>query len=482
MSTEAIRRPPRGGLVIVELGSGWVKLARVDYQHKKPVVTHLVVEPCELSGGKAAEVLRAAAKKAGVAQGARVVSYLPRQAVSVRILELPSRDPRELVDMIDLQAGKQIPYSRDEVIFDYRMTPSDRDGYSRVMMVVAQRSVLRQRYYVIEDAGLQVARMSVSSEGLLNWARAARIGEGQAAGVLDVDAVDSDFTVIGDGGILFSRGIRLGAMAIRENVERTRDSLADEIRRGLEISRSETRVNVARIVLTGAGIHAVGLAEGLSKRLGLPVETVDSLKVLREFVPTPDVEGRLADVSLTVLIGAAVAAEDLQFHLVPDSVKARQDLVTRSKVLFRFAALFMAVLVAGSLFGVLKVSVRQQRLGILQQEVDRTDSQVREVERMRDVVRLVQKRTAARDVTLRVLAEIQRLTPDDVALDTIDIQAPEKALSIGGTALAMKDIRTLVGNLEQSALVKDAKEGSATSLDRSQRYRFQLVGRLEELK
>ena len=39
----------------------------------------------------------------------------------------------------------------------------------QVMLAIVQRSALRQRFSILEEAGLEVDGMSISSEGVLNW-------------------------------------------------------------------------------------------------------------------------------------------------------------------------------------------------------------------------------------------------------------------------------------------------------------------------
>jgi Tfp pilus assembly protein PilN len=62
----------------------------------------------------------------------------------------------------------------------------------------------------------------------------------------------------------------------------------------------------------------------------------------------------------------------------------------------------------------------------------------------------------------------------------LDVNNAQGQVTVAGTAQSLKDIRGMVGNLEQSGLFRDVREGNDTTLDKSQRYRFQLVAGVEK--
>ena len=178
--------------VFVETGSNWFKIIEAEQLAKGLCVSKICLERFEDIGSGLSQSIAAAFKKHKFSN-IPVISCVPRQMVNIRMLELPSMDPDEISDMVGFQAGKQTPYSKDEVAFDYKMLESDRDGYTRVLLAIVQRSVLRQRYSLLEEAGIEVARMSVSSEGVLNWYEQAAKGEQQAPGASVLVDIDSTY-------------------------------------------------------------------------------------------------------------------------------------------------------------------------------------------------------------------------------------------------------------------------------------------------
>ena len=163
---------PAKTTVLIEIGSEWLKIIQAEPRRGGVGVSKIHLERVSGSSRAVADQIRAALRKGRFAR-VPVIGCLPRQMMTVRMLELPSTDHEEIADMVDLQIGKQTPYSRDEIAWDYRAAGSGRDGYTRVMLSIVQRSTIRDRYYILEEAGVDVERMTVSAEGMLNWCAAA---------------------------------------------------------------------------------------------------------------------------------------------------------------------------------------------------------------------------------------------------------------------------------------------------------------------
>jgi len=152
---------PAKTTVLVEVGSEWLKIIQAEPRRGGVGISKIHLEKVSGTSRAIADQVKTALRKGRFAK-APVIACLPRQMMTVRMLELPSTDHEEIGDMVDLQIGKQTPYSRDEIAFDYRVAGSGRNGYTRVMLAIVQRSTIRDRYYILEEAGVNVERMTVS--------------------------------------------------------------------------------------------------------------------------------------------------------------------------------------------------------------------------------------------------------------------------------------------------------------------------------
>jgi Tfp pilus assembly protein PilN len=136
--------------------------------------------------------------------------------------------------------------------------------------------------------------------------------------------------------------------------------------------------------------------------------------------------------------------------------------------------------VLGSMAATVRYVAQQRRWEDLKARADARHADVQQTERRQEIAQVVARRQAMRAGPIELLREIHRLAPESVALDLVDVNAEQDQVSVNGTAVSIKDIRGFVGNLEQSSLIRDVKEGNATTLDaKSQRYRFQLAAQIE---
>lgn len=471
-------------VVAVEIGDDFVKVLRADPAGGGIGLSRIAVQAVSEDGPSVAAFL--SETLARLPRDVCIVGCLPRRQVNLRMIELPSTDPAEIADMVDLQAGKQTPYSKEEILFDYRITGSPREGYSRVMLVIVQRSALRHHFNVLEEAGIVVERMSVSSEGLGQWCAAAldKVPANEAVAVLDMDADASDLVVIEGGGLAFTRSLRIGAARLFDDRGEESRKLAREIRQSLAVYRGEGGVAVSRLVLTGAGFSLEDTARRLEEDLQIAVDRQNSLSVARrlpEDIPMRAEPFRA--VSVTALVGIALGPTALEFDLMPDPVRMRRDLTEKAHSLTSFGMLVMGLLMVVSMLATLKLLFRQGELDRLDGQSRLQAPRVREVQRMIDVIEVVKKRAGLRASSFRVLSALHPLVPADVVLfDAIarDVARDSPGrIELRGVAQSRQDIRLLVNRMEQSDLFRDVQE-SGTRMDRqSQKFVFQVQCQIE---
>jgi Tfp pilus assembly PilM family ATPase/Tfp pilus assembly protein PilN len=471
------KTPAPKSVCIAEAGAGWFKFVQAEPARR--AVTRVLVEPMNGEDPESVAALAAFIKRQKLT-GRSVIACLPRQWVNVRMMELPSTEPSEIADMVELQIGKQTPYSRDEIVVDYRILGSQRDGYSKIMLVIVQKGVLRHRFHMLEEAGFDVDRMAISTEGLVNWA-CLNSGSGEASVILDVDTVCTDFTVVDAGGLVFSRSIRIGSEQLSAGAADGLESLIQECRRSLEACQSEAPdLAVSRLVLTGAGPSLPGIADSLSQALNLPVEAVDSLSVAKKAPSEVQAAGGDAPPALTPLVGMALAPQGLSVGLVPDSVKLRRSLLLRARSLTALGIAVMTALVCASFFGVNKIYLRKGQLDRMLGQIRETGPVVAAVEQQLQVMKVVQKRQETRSSAVNLWAEVQKAVPDDIFLDGLDFDVEEGRLMLSGTAGQRGDVSALVKNIEKSPFFANVKtDGSIDRVAETGRYKFRIVGDLE---
>ena len=472
-------RTARWGKTVIaaEVGNEWLKLIQSDETRQGRAVSRVHVQRMDGTGAAMAEKIAEAVRTAGFTD-APVVACLPRQSVNVRLLDLPSGDPKEIADMVDLQAGKQTPYSRDEIVFDYKCIGAAREGYTRVMLVISQRSVIRQRFHALEEAGLRVEQISVSSEGLRNWQRLTQTDAepaGRTLGILDVDATHTEFAVITDSELAFSRSLLVGATQLAGEPARWTDTLLQDVRRSLEVYRSETQGrNVDRLIVTGASSAVKSLASKLHDALGLDATELPPWSRVEWAGTPPSLQDPLySDVSLASLIGAVLAPEELCVDLTPDAIRVRRTLEKDARNLTLLGCQVMGILALASLLVGHRFYARNEYLSELQKTRARLEKDADRFEQMKDQAKLVQQRLDLRRAPLTVLREIQKEIPPSIYLTSV--QMPEVGLGDSETRIVLRGVADTGGDLQAFVRALEASPEFANVNSSSQRKDFEIT-------
>jgi Tfp pilus assembly PilM family ATPase len=171
MSTESRNSRARKAAVVVEIGRDWLKIAETGCTGRNVTFSRLHIERIGEDDASLPDCVKTACRELKLV-GKRTLLALPRHMVNVRILKLPSTDPDEVAGMVELQMARQTPYSKNEILTDYRVLGVESEGYTRVLLAIAQHGAVRNHVSVLEEAGLDVEQVCLSSEGVHAWVTA----------------------------------------------------------------------------------------------------------------------------------------------------------------------------------------------------------------------------------------------------------------------------------------------------------------------
>lgn len=473
---------PRQKTVLLEVSNDWLKLLEVHAGRQGLKVVRAHLEPLDRET-VVAESLHAAVREKGFTQQP-VLSCIPRQVVNVRLLELPSIEAAELQDMIDLQIGRQTPYSMREILSGYKVLGQTRQGtYTRVLLGIVPRSIVRERYYSVEDAGLSVERMTISSEGVMNWFlyHTRHDPSEKATLLLDVDSYFTHMLLVRHRKVVFSKSILWGASQIEEGTDGFIQRLQEACRSGQDAMQGDT---IDAVQLSGAPATCTDeIAAIIEKALDVPCKKVD---VLADVAVDAEVAATLRDdaqakVSVTGLIGMAMSPDALALHFVPDVYAMRTHMQQRSRIWTRFVAALIGCMLAGSLYILLAAGYRLNRLQDLRMENAWLAPQVQHVERMVEVIRATLFRLESFALPEQLLPIVHGAIPDGVYVNAFTLDLEGQTFSLEGTAPSRRDIRDLISGLEETAFMRQVEEAGGTAMGNDQRFRFQVSGLLEKV-
>lgn len=389
------------------------------------------------------------------AKSLEVVDIINPSSVITKNIEVPSVDPKEIKEIVSLQAGRHTPYSREEIIVDYVNLGVYRKNYTRLLLVIVNRNIIKRRFDILNKAGLIPEKVIFSAEAVaLNCARLLNLEtENSEAGIIHIDEESTDFIIVFKNKPIFIRPIPLGAKQLVFEKQNYALRFLEEIKRSQEAYLSEDIGKLpSRFILTG-GIEALG---GIDKEMNIPLERVSYLRNISFS------EKILKDLSLNKNISffntlsSLVSIEKIKIDLIPEEIKLKKALQIRAKELFKTGILVLSILVVLFFILLSKIYFKTLYLKNLDKKYQALSLEAKEVENSFSRLSLVKNYLSKRGYSLEVLAQLYDILPKEIELSNIRFEEAGK-FSLRGSALSMSVVFSLVDNLEKSNYFKEVK-------------------------
>ena len=356
---------------------------------------------------------------------------IPRSQVSVRYVNLPSVDNKEIKRMIELELNNLLPYKPEELIFDQVIIERRSDGYSRVMPVAAQREVILRELSLFKQAGMLPDEIDISTVSLFNQFYEQK--RDPAVNYLLINLEDNllDILVVQKGKLAFSRGVKF-----RQGEGGQR--FIKEVKENINIQETKG-IKIDKLVLSGRGIDLKILAQDLKQALSIKVELDEAICVTR---------------------GPALRSKynALNINLLPKEVESQKSIGKRQKsVLYLITLLVLnASLIANILF--FKMRQRQEYLYLLQSEIKRIESEASLVQEKLLKTQVLKSYFNSGRLTLGLLSELYRIAPDGLYLTSLEIrgQSPSGVLVLTGQAKDTETVLKFTSLIKDSALIDQA--------------------------
>lgn len=388
----------------------------------------------------------------------RVLTYLPRNIVNMRLLEVPSTDLQEVADIIKLQGVKQTPYSREEVALSYRITGSRREGHSDVVLAFCQRKFVDEKIDILERSGLKIDGVGVSTEGVLHWYQQYQKKHGvtpykEGMILIDQDSVFSDIIFCQNEEFIFSKSILAGLNRMEKKLSKeTVDAFCEEVAHAVEVTREEIQMESPKKgVLVGIHKEKTRLREALEEKLQIPIDLVNPLQELNPVNDLPQEAG-----SFTALIGFSDKQLVPSFNLTPEEVKAKQTVEKRGKDLLKSGGLAAAFLVTVLTFFAGHFFKKGDYLKELEKEIAKTDEVASRTEEKSARLRLIRLKRNPSASILSYLFEITKVLPEGIYFDSFSFKEADQII-LNGHAKEMSDVFNYVKTLEEMKIFKGVK-------------------------
>jgi Tfp pilus assembly PilM family ATPase len=388
----------------------------------------------------------------------RVIGLISSNVVVTRNIEIPSRDPEEISEILSLQASRHTPYSRNEIIIDYINLGVFKSVYTKVLFIIVPRNVVMKYYELASQLNLRIEKIVFAPEAIARffWKDTSLANERFPVCILQVDSTTSEFLIVFHGAALFVRSISIGARHFEAALEGYSVRYIEELKKSFDTYQSENiDLMPAHIIFGGATQGLEDLASSIRETFNMSVKQVSDLEVLPV---SPELREQQVgqNVALLSAVAPGLLVDDLKVDLSSEESKFNRVMIERSKQVISSGILTMILLGLSCFLVASHIYSKTVRLQQLEARYEPIKKEARVLEDAYARVRAVKTYLTMRGTALEVLTEISSLISSDLYLTDFKFEAGKK-VSLKGSAYGKPSIFTLVDEMGNSELFKNVE-------------------------
>ncbi|MCM8789665.1 MAG: PilN domain-containing protein [Candidatus Omnitrophica bacterium] len=418
--------------VVIEFSEHWIKA----------VSDRIILDPIEPGTLNIAATLDRIFQKIGQKKNLEVLVALSRNKVTLRRLDLPSRQPSEIQSMLGLHVFRQVPYPKEEIIWGYQNLGFDGVNSTSVLLVIVHREVLRNIFNAFMSLNLLPEAMLISSQGIIHYLHSLVSDKTQIQGsylILDIDYNYSDLMLVANNNLRSSIVISRGAEHLKSEEEA--EKFNSELKQALVIFNNES-YRPSLFFLTGAASNTEDLIKDyIEKDFNLRFQYVKNKQ-------GQTIEG-IDTVSVSAVLGFSYKKEKQDISFILPEAQIKKEIKLKLKQLLIFGA---TVTYCFILLGVLAL-IKINKLESYRDKLDKRVTQLRlssgKLSEVAEKINIVKKYWNADDSIVSYIYELMRLCPENITLTNFNWEW-QKKLSIRGYAQEMPDVSAFLKVLNNS--------------------------------
>ncbi|MBN2119667.1 MAG: pilus assembly protein PilM [Candidatus Omnitrophica bacterium] len=436
----------------VEFSSDSLRLAYIKNLPLKKEVSFLLVKDTQgLSEREIAAFLNKSLSGFKI-RNAKVCYTIPSHLIITKNVEVPSQSQVEIEDIVNLQASRHTPYAREEIIIDYANIGVYRKSYTKILLVIVNRDIVRKHFEILRLAGLEPAKVTFSSETITKaLSKILRLDKEQSpVGIIHIDTAFSDFNVLFKEKVIFVRSIPMGIQHLTVDKDKHYPRFIEEIKESLEVYRNEDiDASPSKIMLTGLVNEIKDFSSLLNNSIAFPSESISFSEHLSL---TPEAQSVLTVSKVSSFLGAvssAFAFEDIKVDLTPQESKLKRLFERRSREVMKTGILIFAIFIMLCVFLAGKIYLKNIYLNQLNQNFIVLHRQAEVLEKDFSRIKLIRSYLSLRGSSIETLGELYKIIPDEIKILEIRFERTG-VISVKGTASSMPVIFTFVEELNKS--------------------------------
>ena len=286
-------------------------------------------------------------------------------------MRIPSFDEIEIRNILELQATRQIPYAKEEIVTDFKVLEQSRDGFSDVFFAIVHQDVIKKRLDILFSLGINAGVVSISTDSEWSWFLKQNIENIKSPfAILDVGDLNAEVIIARESSFQFSRSFSYkhdNPVKFIEELKVTFSSYA-----------SESDIKIEEIIISGQEEEIADISQLIESELNLPTKKFQQ----SEKIMFPDGSkmdtGLFKKDSFNSLLGCVFNPTALSLNFVPKSIVFTRQMKAIRRNLYIFMFLFVATLISASLICYVKIKEKNDfyskidsRLKLIEPEVSK---------------------------------------------------------------------------------------------------------------
>lgn len=350
---------------------------------------------------------------------------IPRCQVALRFIEIPSADPIEIKNMIEFQAFKESPYTKEEIITSFRNIGIYKKGFSYIMLAIAKRQQIED---MIAQKRARPGNIRLKTELLyLHIFKKGIVRQDKVSLVINIQKEYSEIMIIDGIKPVFSRGISSSGGLLEEIGRSVISYKADRNNKELE----------EVVIMHSSSLNIENIKSGLKAIFSIPVNFYEDKSDLNNF-PQP-----------------------LEIDLLPrEYIDERLSKENAKQAFLTYFLLFIAMAMSVSFF-IFKIYEKNRTILTFS---ERTEKMQKDVNQLRDFLRktgLLKYREEESGRVVNILKECCGLAPQRIFLEGLDYDE-SGILYCKGTARDASSVFNFIKVLEKSKYFKKVEVRYAT--------------------
>lgn len=397
---------------------------------------------------------------------APVICVIPASAATAKNIEVPSTDPEEIKSIINLQASRHTPYSKEEVLISHINLGIASSNNTKVLLVIVHRDIVKERIAILEKSGLDTDKIIFTPEAQARfYVKALNLKkEAKPMGLIDFSLNTASFMVIAKGSLQFVRHIPIGVKALAEGADAVA-KFQEELKKSMDAFAQEDGNGAPDSYHITTSHDAVNnILPGIKDALNVELKVNSFVNLVKgSAAARKKLQNDFAEDSFLDVIAPASTVGKCEVNLMPEEMILKKTVERQSREAIVTGVSAVIIMVLFIAMAVSKIYFKETFLNKnLREQFAPQKAQVKKLQEEMNKAKLVRSYIKTRMVSLDIIHELYAITPNSIYLNNISVDE-DGMVTIDGIAESMSQVFSYVKSLDDSAVFKEAKTKSTST-------------------